>query len=77
MKIRLNDGSRKRPIVIPLPLWLIANPISSLIISCNTEITYSQLQKLMKALRKSKRVLKRTPLAEVHSADGEEVTVWL
>ena len=78
MKIKIKDSSRERPIVIPLPLCLVANPISSLAIAHYTDIlSFEDAQKLMKALRKSKKLLRGTPLVEVQSADGDEVTVWL
>ena len=78
MKVVIKNGGEEKTITVALPTALILNPASAAIVSSQTEeFTYGQMNSLMKALRKSKKVLDGVPFVEVKSSGGEEVTVWL
>ena len=78
MKVVIKSGGEEKTIKIALPTALVLNPASAAIASKYTEeLNYKQMNALMKALRKSKKVLDGVPFVEVKDADGDEVTVWL
>lgn len=78
MKVVIKNGGDKKAITIALPTALVFNSASAAIVAKQTEeFTYGQMHSLMKALKKSKKVLDGVPFVEVKSSDGEEVTVWL
>lgn len=78
MKVVIKNGGEEKTITVALPTALVFNPASAAIASKYTEeFTYRQMNSLMKALRKSKKVLDGAPFVEVKSSDGEEVMVWL
>lgn len=78
MKVVIKNGGEEKTITVALPTALVLNPASAAIVSTQTEeFTYRQLNSLMKALRKSKKVLGGAPLVEVNSGDGDRVVVYL
>lgn len=78
MKIIIKNSGGEKTITIVLPTALVFSPASAAIASKYTEeLNYKQMNALMKALRRSKRVLHGTPLVEVQSSGGEDVTIWL
>jgi len=81
--IHEKDGAALR---IPLPVGLFLNrltaPLAFILLKpylrkYNVSLTFSQLCLLLRTLRKAKRCLNGTPLADIAEKDGDHITVWL
>jgi len=81
--IHEKDGVALR---IPLPVGLFLNrltaPLAFILLKpylrkYNVSLTFSQLCLLLRTLRKAKRCLNGTPLADIAEKDGDHITVWL
>lgn len=81
--IHEKDGAALR---IPLPVGLFLNrltaPLAFILLKpylrkYNVTLTFSQLCLLLRTLRKAKRCLNGTPLADIAEKDGDHITVWL
>ena len=81
--IHEKDGAALR---IPLPVSLFLNrltaPLAWIFLKpClkkyGITLTFSQFCLLPRALRKAKRCLNGTPLADIAEKDGDHITVWL
>ena len=81
--IHEKDGAALR---IPLPVGLFLNrltaPLAFILLKpylrkYNISLTFSQLCLLLRTLRKAKRCLNGTPLADIAEKDGDHITVWL
>ncbi len=78
MRICIREREKSRPIVILLPTRLLCSPIAGAILRCATgKLTTAQWCRLLRALRRSARVLRGTPLVEVQEADGDSVRIYL
>ena len=77
MKIIIKEAGKEKPMTIRLPLRLFANPLMAAGAAKYSELSYPQAVALMRALKKSSKLLKGTPFVEAHEKDGDEVTVYL
>ena len=78
MRLYIQMQGKPRPILIVLPTRLLFSPLTGTILRCATgKLTTAQWMKLMRAVRRSARMLRGTPLVEVEEADGERVTIFL
>ncbi len=81
--IHEKDGAALR---IPIPVGLFLNrltaPLAFIFLKPflrkhGVTLTFSQLCRLLRALRKAKRCLNGTPLADIAEKGGGHITVWL
>ena len=81
--IREKDGAILR---IPIPVSLLLNELTAPLAFVflkpylkkhRVSLTFSQLCRLLRALRKAKRCLNGTPLADISEKDGDHIIVWL
>ena len=81
--IHEKDGAALR---IPLPVSLFLNRLTAplawiflkpFLNKYGVTLTFSQFCLLPRALRKAKRCLNGTPLADIAEKDGDHITVWL
>lgn len=77
MKIIIMEQGAESPRTIRLPLRLVANFLTAGVTAKNTELSYAQAVKLMRALKKASKQLNGTPLVEITEQNGDAVTVFL
>lgn len=78
MKIIIKEESGVKPIKIRIPLGLAANSVTAALISKKSEeLTYSQAVRLMRAVKKSAKLLDGMPLVELIEDGGDCVTIFL
>ena len=77
MKIIIKEQGNEKPRIIRLPLRLVANFLTAGVTAKNTELSYRQAVRLMRALKKASKQLQGTPLAEITEQNGDAVTVFL
>ena len=81
--IHEKDGTTLR---IPIPVSLFFNRLTAPLAFAflkpylkkyGVTLTFPQLCRLLRALRKGKRYLNGTPLADISEKDGDHIIVWL
>ena len=75
MKITVK-GCTPIPLIIPVPLGLVLS-LGTRYAGSELNLTAEQVSALKKALGKSKKILGRTPLVEVHQDGAESVIIRL
>lgn len=77
MKIIIKERGDAQPRTVRLPLRLAANFLTAGVAAKNTELSYLQAVRLMRAIRKASKQLQGTPLVEITEQNGDAVTVFL
>lgn len=80
--MRITVRGEGRRLFIPIPTWILANPLTAGLASCASRrsevpLNARQLRRLFRALRKSRAVLNGLPFVEVTDADGTYVKITL
>ena len=77
MKIIVKEKGQEKPLTIRVPLRMLLNSITAGVAAKHTELSYMQMVKLMRAVKKSAKRLDGIPLIEVMEKNGDEVTIFL
>ena len=90
MKIKVRTNEHR--FTIPLPSWLLFNWVTAAIgalainqcipenilqVTTFDQLSYNELKRLFKEIRKCSRYLQGEPLLSVHSGDGDIVEIFL
>lgn len=77
MKIIIKEKEWDKKITFRVPLWVVINSVTSAMVSKKLNLSYSQAQEIMAALKKSAKLLKGKPFIEATEKGGDKIVIFL
>ena len=77
MKIIIKQTAKEKCRTVRIPLAIAANPVTAAALAGKTELSFKQTQALMKAFKRSAKLLNDQPFVEVCEENGDKVQIFL
>ncbi len=77
MKIIIQEKEKDKCHTVRIPLKIALNPATAAVAAANSDLTFEQMNALMKAFRQSAKLLNGQPFVEVTGQDGDRVIIYL